>query len=553
MLMKWTCVFALLMALAVTGTAFGTTYYVDSAAGNDSFSGTSTSAAWRTLARASAQSYDPGDQILLKRGCVWQEPAFFPVSSGAAGLPIVLADYGTGALPQITGNAGALTDSAVILRNVSYWTLRNLDLTQTGPQPPTPPGENPDYGDQWLKPVLEIRGLYDGTVAHVRVENCLVHGGGWNGIYIMGGFYQDNTGVSGYADDVVVDGVEAYSNGKAGIEASCRYTKTIIYFTTNVSVINTIAHDNGGDGVVMGPSQYGLIDNCVAYHNGVTTNARVGLWFWDSQYCTIQNSESYGNVVPPEQVGQSSARDGSGFDLDLGTMDCVIQYCYSHDNMGEGYLLMEWPIGYGYSRGYTDRITLRYSISERDAYDHGACIEVYGGVANTYIYNNVVYYIPERSAGANVAEAEGACLATDKWGKSGVPDIKVYNNIFVADKGQSQNPNAVGYLVRHASGTITANNNLYWTIGTTPLYYVSRKTGDFAWWQSKGYDANGLNANPQFTGPFGGGDTAYALQPGSPAINAGTVVTDWSGNMGTRDYFGGAIPNGAYDIGVDEY
>jgi hypothetical protein len=177
---------------------------------------------------------------------------------------------------------------------------------------------------------------------------------------------------------------------------------------------------------------------------------------------------------------------------------------------------MEWPIGYGYSRGYTDRITLRYSISERDAYDHGGCIEVYGGVANTYIYNNVVYYIPERNAGADVAEGEGGCLTTDKWGKSGVPDIQVYNNIFVADKSQSQNPNAVGYLVRHASGTITANNNLYWTIGTMPLYYVSRKTGDFAWWQSKGYDANGLNANPQFAGPFGGGDAAYALQALTP-------------------------------------
>ncbi len=562
MLRKFSILFVLCMMLALSSAALATSYYVDSVGGLDTNNGTSTSTPWRTLARATTQAYNPGDQILLMRGRVWQEPAFFPTRSGAVGNPIVLADYGTGALPKIIGDAGAICDSAVILRNVSYWTVRNLDLTMVDPQPAIPPTSDKDHGDEWMKPVFEIRGLNGGTTAHIRVENCVVHGAtgvpgetdlGFDGIYIMGGYYQDDSGNTGYVDDVVLDGVEAYGNYKAGIEASCRYYKTLIYDTTHVTAINCISHDNGGDGIVMGPVANSLIDNCVAYGNGWEYNARVGLWFWDSRWCTTQNSESYAQVVPPEFVGQSSARDGSGFDLDLGMMDSVMQYCYSHDNMGEGYLLMEWPIGYGFSRGYTDRITLRYSISENDATDHGGVITFFGGVANTYVYNNTIWFVPERNADTPVVDGPGGCVTTSKWGKSGSPVVTFRNNIFICDKSASQNPNAVAYLIHHAAGTLNMDYNDYWTVGTTPLFFVMGKTGNWTWYRGKGYEAHGWNVNPMITGAFGSGEAAYHLAAGSPMINAGVAVTDWSGSMGTRDYYGTAIPNGAYDVGCDEY
>src|SRR5439155_18826883 len=75
----------------------------------------------------------------------------------------------------------------------------------------------------------------------------------------------------------------------------------------------------------------------------------------------------------------------------------------------------------------------------------------------------------------------------------------------------------------------------------------------FSGWQAKGYDANGLNADPQINGLLGAGPSAYQLKSTSPAIGIAQTVASPRG-MGTRDYFGDTIPNcGTYDAGADEY
>ena len=51
--------------------AAGTTYYIDSSGGNDSNSGTSTSAAWQTLTKVNGITFQPGDKILFKAGGAW--------------------------------------------------------------------------------------------------------------------------------------------------------------------------------------------------------------------------------------------------------------------------------------------------------------------------------------------------------------------------------------------------------------------------------------------------------------------------------------------------
>jgi parallel beta-helix repeat protein len=80
-----------------------TTYYVDSAKGNDSNPGTSADAPWRTLAKVNSFKFSPGDSLLLSRGSVWREQLNFP-SSGLAGAPITIDAYGTtGDVPTISG------------------------------------------------------------------------------------------------------------------------------------------------------------------------------------------------------------------------------------------------------------------------------------------------------------------------------------------------------------------------------------------------------------------------------------------------------------------
>ena len=89
----------------------------------------------------------------------------------------------------------------------------------------------------------------------------------------------------------------------------------------------------------------------------------MGCWTWDSENTVIQFNESHHNMTP---LTNSTARDGAGFDLDLGTENGIIQYNWSHDNQGEGYLFVSWPVGYGYSRGVSHNAQMRYNLSERD-------------------------------------------------------------------------------------------------------------------------------------------------------------------------------------------
>jgi hypothetical protein len=88
--------------LVWTSMASATTYYVSSSTGSDANSGTSSGAAWQTIAHVNGQTFLAGDSILFKRGDVWNE-SLAPGSSGSSGNPITFDAYGTGAAPNLTG------------------------------------------------------------------------------------------------------------------------------------------------------------------------------------------------------------------------------------------------------------------------------------------------------------------------------------------------------------------------------------------------------------------------------------------------------------------
>ena len=92
------CLVALVSAIPVCAA----TYYVDAAGGDDANAGTSESAAWKTLGKVNASSFNPGDMILLRRGRRWREELVVP-SSGLSGSPIVFGAYGSGDKPLISG------------------------------------------------------------------------------------------------------------------------------------------------------------------------------------------------------------------------------------------------------------------------------------------------------------------------------------------------------------------------------------------------------------------------------------------------------------------
>ena len=94
--------------------AWGTTYYVSSSLGNDGNNGTAAATPWQTIGQVNAQTFLPGDSILLRRGDVWNE-SLVPPSSGVSGNPISFDAYGTGAPPNLTGYYAVPTTAWVLV------------------------------------------------------------------------------------------------------------------------------------------------------------------------------------------------------------------------------------------------------------------------------------------------------------------------------------------------------------------------------------------------------------------------------------------------------
>jgi hypothetical protein len=116
----------------------GKVHYVDCSDGNDSYSGTAPTRAWKTLKKANGAALQPGDGLLLKRGCTWTGP-LQASWSGTASQPILISAYGSGALPKIQNavNNVNVTGSHLI-----------IEYLQTRADPPNidPNCNNQPYG-----------------------------------------------------------------------------------------------------------------------------------------------------------------------------------------------------------------------------------------------------------------------------------------------------------------------------------------------------------------------------------------------------------------------
>jgi hypothetical protein len=117
--MKLLLATALVCALAESG--WGATYYVDATGGSDTSDGLTQGTAWKTIAKVNGATFAAGDQILFKRGEVWNE-SLVPPSSGASGSPIIFDAYGTGEAPTITGYVNLPSAS---------WTLDSGNIWKT--------------------------------------------------------------------------------------------------------------------------------------------------------------------------------------------------------------------------------------------------------------------------------------------------------------------------------------------------------------------------------------------------------------------------------------
>jgi Right handed beta helix region len=498
------------------------TYYV-SPSGNDANSGATTAAAWQTLTKVNAVTYQPGDQVLFEGGQEFPG-TLTPSGSGTGVDPVVFSSYGTGKA-TINGADGR----GFFGHNIAGLELRNLVFKGSGPVTDTADGVY--FSNDQLA-----------ALDHIVVDNVEAYGFRKFGI-ILG-----TSTAFGYSN-VSVTHAYAHDNGGGGITIFAGQDN---YLHQNIYIAYSKAFNNTGNGIVVSSVNNATIEYCEAFHNGNDAAGPVGIWTYNGKNVTIQFCESHHNLA-------GTQKDGGGFDIDGGCQNSAIQYCYSHDNEGAGYAFFE----YGSSNLFANNI-IRYNISQNDGRknSYGAlylwAVDAAHPITNSVMYNNTVY-----QSTTGVVNGTPAVLALRLPYMSG---IKLVNNIFYA-------ADAVNFISATDAVDTTKMHLMYNDYYSVSAVYNFQWNGSsynsFSTWQSAatGQEMNGAVqtaklVDPQLTSPGAGGtvhpadgtslanNSGYHLASTSPMIDA---AIEWT-NMGARDYYGTVVPNGAaFDIGAAEF
>ncbi len=496
--------------------AWSTTYYVDSAGGNDNWNGTSPGTAWQNLTKVNTVTFSPGDEILLKAGSVWNGQQLYPKGSGSAANPIVVDTYDTGAKPLING-AGAHQE-AVHLYNQEYWEISNLEVTNYDPAGPG------------VRQGVHVLAEDVGTVNHIYLLNLDVHDvnghmttGGDKG-KCNGGILVDVVGAvtpTNY-NDVLIDGCYVYDVSRTAIKINSAWgswcTNPTVLLHTNVVVSNNVVDNYAGDGICPFFSDGALAEYNVSSRGcyeleGNLANAPI--WSWDQKDGVFQYNEVYDTV---------QTRDGMAFDIDGCSERNTFQYNYSHDNAGGFLMIISGPDcaadGAPYVRlPFCKDNIVRYNISQRD---ETRVLRYVGKISNNTLYNNTIYI---GSTKPKIVDS-GACDVQSPV------DTFHYNNIIYNTESRK-----AGYTF---DGT-----NYVWDYNLFYGYHPN----------SEPDDAHKLTSDPLLVNPGSGGtgmDTVdgYKLQSGSPARDSGMTIAD----NGGLDYWGNTVPTGSgTDRGAHEY
>lgn len=502
----------------------GTTYYIDSAGGNDSNDGKSESKAWKSLSKVNNKTtFQPGDKILLKAGSVFTHTftgnkssgALVLASSGSAEHPIVIGSYGEGPKPIINAN-GAY--SAIRVENQQYFTIQGLEITNYKIS-------NPDdfLTEYWRRSGIWISTEHQGAKKGITIKDMTIHD--INGMSITGETtvttMQGDTNVNKNAnagilinawkwtqgtpdsvyENLLIEDNHIYNVAGPGISIDGHMQQPATY-NKNVAVRGNTINQTGADGIIVGVSQGPIVEHNVSYNAGRYGNGSRwigGMWFWRTDTALMQYNE-VGHVYAREKAQSDSV----AFDTDvLTTRDHIYQYNYSHDNEGGFYMDM--------GRLVNGRNILRYNISVNDRRD-GHSSNVIGSTDTSVFYNNVFY----NDVGTGFSAKEN-------------PRQIFINNIF------SINSNSSGvYEAQYPSSA---------------RFYYNAFYGQPAPAQAKA----SVIGDPMFVDPDSSGDgrhtvDGFKLQSGSPLIGAGAAI----GDNGGEDFWGNLLYSGRVDIGAFE-
>lgn len=470
----------------------GTGYYVDCGSGDDQATGTGPAEAWRSLARAGAQVYGPGDRLLLRRGsrCTG---VLAPSGSGAAGAPVRIGTYGRGAKPRIEGGGAR---AAVELVNTEQWEIRDLDISNTGAPTTT----------QRRAGIL-VRLTDYGVAHHFVVAGVDVHdvnGADFKDPDPSGGilFAVLGSSVPTRFDSVTVEDSTVRHVDRTGIGTTSTWGRrpehpdgpgTSWEPQTHVTVRRDNVQDIGGDGIVVQTAKGAVVEhNRVDGFNTRSSGYNAGVWAWNSDDVLYRYNEVSGG---------HGTLDSMAFDFDGGNNRNVYEDNYSHDNEG-GFLLMCNGIGMT-TRG--NRFHDNVSVNDRNTMaPYGVITVACAPTTDTQVYRNTI--VTDRADTALVSN-------------NGMTGVTFRDNLFVGSRDG-------GSPVKDTLSTFS--DNLYWHT-------------------AQPRDTNAVDADPLLRSEHPVTADDVRLRPGSPARGEGTVTGDGV----THDFFGHRI-GPSRNLGADQ-
>ena len=581
----------------------GTTYYVSSTHGDDGNAGTDQGHPWKTLDKVNAIATDlkPGDSVLLERGSTFQDQYLhIKDTSGTADAPITIADYGdASAKPVIAANGvkgsrwyqnyrasvgnhqnKGTVSSTILLKDVSYITVKNLEITNDDPDVHDPIDtwkwtDTADSDGTKLDRSADrmdrtgVAGIAENgtTMSHVTLEGLNIHdvdGNIYNkhmangGIYFMAHYARenknaaDNTWLQNHIsrfdhitikNNIVKDvdrwgiavGYTAYLNfiDAAWGDGSIDDDLIAKYGQTNVTIENNYVKGAGGDAITLmycdrPVIQYNVGDSVSKHMNDVDYPhdrehggryggwVAAGIWPWRCKDPIFQYNEMYNNLNSEHGNG-----DGQAWDADYGD-GTLYQYNYSYGNSFASLMICNQ---------YAINTTFRYNISQND---RRGVFDLPSNGPGNHIYNNTVYI------GKDSAVLTGRSNSQAKF----------ENNIFInaTDTKKTETWNR-----GNQHGGQTYDKNMY-------VNYANRPASDSNAVEvadvktvlaNAGHAPSAPKADGSVYGRSGSEFDGYKPVDGSPAINAGKVISDMNDYAVTNDFFGNTI-KGTPDLGAVE-
>ncbi len=332
-----------------------------------------------------------------------------------------------------------------------------------------------------------------------------------------------------------------------------------------------------GNGILVQATDGAVVERNVVHDlagNVNTCGGAAGIWAYRANNVKIKFNEAY-NVRPlvrPTTIGC----DWNGFDFDRDVTNSVMEFNYSHDNYGAGYLL--------FGGGIWGPNTVRFNVSENDGqvgngWFAGITVSASTESMPFQIYNNTIYTNVSKIKDplGKPGKTPGITFTNGK-GIRPSPNGLVANNIFFS----VANTNGVSPLIGNQGTDVSSVkflSNNYYSSGTPEIMWFLHGvdkpikpiyTSITSWQSATGQDPRAITVNPKLRMPGSAGickeglagclsayqfinNTSTTDSEASPMVGTGVNLrmSPYFFNTGLTDLWGNLLPKtSGFNIGV---